>query len=250
MAKRSLVNRPGDQSETLYHGRPDHRSTNGCTLCHVHATSRVDSAPPLASPPGVACVFPSARARTLLRNLLLRFVVSRRWCMSYSHVRVFHVHALDRMYVRVCKRLPSLARSLARSSERRRCAREPRRRSALLFYSRISPLLHSFGRALRLRLSLLPSVRRVLSFSREKGRKKDRRKERERGGVREDNSNVPSVWQSSSSSPVSTLCSLPVLVRREHTRRERTSDVLRTPLRAYRAGLQRNAKESLTSTHS
>lgn len=197
MAKRSLVNRPGDQSETLYHGRPDHRSTNGCTLCHVHATSRVGRAPPLASPPGVACVFPSARARTLYA--------------TFSFVSRCHA---DGVWVRVCTRvgctctyapsfLPSFLRSLARSLARRFVHPSDGDVRANLDVARRFCFIRESSSSF-VRTRALPSsrfCRRVLSLS----KNRERRKKRER--MREDNSNVPSVRQGSSPSLSTPRCS-------------------------------------------
>lgn len=165
VAKRSLVNRPGDQSETLYHGRPDHRPTNGCTLCHVHATSRVGPAPPLASPPGVACVFPPRAREPFYATFSFVSPVSRRRCVDYVCA---YVCTLD---VRMCTRLPSCARSSVRSSGWRRCAREPRRRSALLFYSRILFFIRADARFAFVSLLFRLSV--AISFSFEKQRERE-----------------------------------------------------------------------------
>lgn len=143
--------------------------------------------------------------------------------------------------VRMC--LPSCARSLVRSFIRTTamCARTSTSLGAFVLFA--NPLLHSCGRALRLRLAPVPSVRRVALFlslfwktERKRGWERTTRTCPPRGKAR------PSPV--SPFPPPSSL--LPVLVRHGHT--PDASDV-RTPLCAYRAGLQRNAKESLTSTH-
>jgi len=123
------------------------------------------------------------------------------------------VQALDGVFIYT--RLPSFTRSLARlfvrSSRRRRCAREPRHRSALLFYSRILFFVRADARFAF--VSLRPSVYLILSLSRKK-RGRGREKKRER--VRENDSNVPSARQDSSPCRLNPSF-LPVLVRREHT---------------------------------
>lgn len=172
-------------------------------------------------------MFPSARAGEPFYATFS--FVSRchaRRCVGYAPVRVYGVYArvLDARVVGT--RLPpfgrSLVRSSVRSSERRRCAREARRRSVLLFYSRILFFVRAdCGRALRLRLApARPSPPLFLSLS--KNRKIERETKKEET-VREDrrDSNVPSARQGSSPCRLNPLA--PTLLRpaQAPTRRER-----------------------------
>lgn len=213
-----------------------HRVSAQHLLSHRHPESRV-CFPPRAREPFYATFFFVSRCHANGVWVTRAYVCARVGCTcayAPSFVRSFRSFvSFVRSFVRTLAR--SLARSLVHPSDgdvranldvaRRFCF--IRESSSSFVRTRASPS----SRSCRLSIG-------ILSLSRE----------REKERVREDNSNVPSAAARLiplSSQPLAHARPRPA---RAHTRRERTSDV-RTPLCAYRAGLQRNAKESLTSTH-
>lgn len=192
---------------------------------------------------------PSARARTLLRNLLLRFAVSRRRCVGYARVRVYTC----RMHVCVRAFLRSLACSLVVRSfvhpsdgdvranldvARRFCF--IRESSSSFVRTRALPSSRSCRRSVR---RILFSLSLSLCFERKKKTEGERGQlERALRAARLISLSPPPARPPPPPHPRRPECAS------THPTRTHLGRV-RTPLCAYRAGLQRNAKESLTSTH-